>query len=202
MANVGCMMSDARCLISDVSFLCMHEVGYWTYQSLLINLCHEVRASKQFMQTKDPISDIIHLASEILHKTSAIIHKSSYIKTLIMDRKALQNRTKQFHIDVIKICETLPKNPAGYETAKQVIRSAGSVGANYRATVRAKSKTDFIYKIEIVLEEADESMYWLEVIRDSEMKTGEEIDRLIKEANELTAIFAATDKTAKNNRMN
>jgi hypothetical protein len=67
-------MSDARCLISDVSFLCMHEVGYWTYQSLLINLCHEVRASKQFMQTKDPISDIIHHTSEILHKTSAIIH--------------------------------------------------------------------------------------------------------------------------------
>ena len=91
----------------------------------------------------------------------------------------------------------MPKNAAGFETAKQLIRSAGSVGANYRATVRAKSKADFIYKIEIVLEEADESMYWLEVIRDAELITGTEIDRLIKEANELTAIFAATDKTAK-----
>jgi len=119
-----------------------------------------------------------------------------------MDRKILQQRTKQFHIDVIKLCEGLPKNAAGFEIAKQVIRSAGSVGANYRATVRAKSKADFIYKIEIVLEEADESMYWLEIIRDANLKTGVEIERLIKEANELTAIFAATDKTAKAKRIN
>lgn len=119
-----------------------------------------------------------------------------------MDRKILQNRTKQFHIDVIKLCEDLPRNAAGFETAKQIIRSAGSVGANYRATVRAKSKADFIYKIEIVLEESDESMYWLEVIRDSNLKTGDDIERLIKEANALTAIFAATDKTAKINRTN
>lgn len=117
-----------------------------------------------------------------------------------MDRKVLQTRTKQFHIDVIKLCEDLPRNTAGFEIAKQVIRSAGSVGANYRATVRAKSKSDFIYKIEIVLEEADESMYWLEVIRDAKIKTGIEVERLIKEANELTAIFAATDKTAKEKR--
>jgi hypothetical protein len=61
-------------------------------------------------------------------------------ETTVMDRKILQDRTKQFHIDVIKICEDLPRNAAGFETAKQVIRSAGSVGANYRATVRAKSK--------------------------------------------------------------
>lgn len=117
-----------------------------------------------------------------------------------MDRKILQDRTKQFHIDVIKLCEHLPRNAAGFETAKQVIRSAGSVGANYRSTVRAKSKADFIYKIEIVLEEADESMYWLEVMRDAKLKIGNEIERLIKEANELTAIFAATDKTAKEKR--
>lgn len=114
-----------------------------------------------------------------------------------MDRKILQERTKKFHIDVIKLCEDLPRNAAGFETAKQVIRSASSVGANYRATVRAKSKADFIYKVEIVLEEADESMYWLEVMRDAKLKVGDEIERLIKEANELTAIFAATDKTAK-----
>ena len=114
-----------------------------------------------------------------------------------MDRKVLQDRTKQFHIDVIKLCEDLPRNAAGFETAKQVIRSAGSVGANYRATVRAKSKADFIYKIEMVLEEADESMYWLEVMRDAKLKVGAEIEKLIEEANELTAIFAATDKTAK-----
>ena len=119
-----------------------------------------------------------------------------------MNRLQLQQRTKQFHIDVIKLCQFLPKNAAGFETAKQLIRSAGSVGANYRSTVRAKSTADFIHKIEIVLEEADESHYWLEVIKDALLISGPEIDRLIKEANELTAIFAATDKTAKARRAN
>jgi four helix bundle protein len=117
-----------------------------------------------------------------------------------MDRKELQNRTKKFHIDIIKLCSEFPRNAAGFETAKQLIRSAGSVGANYRASVRAKSDPDFIYKIEIVLEEADESHYWLEIIKESEIKTGLEVDRLINEANELTAIFAATNKTAKTNK--
>src|SRR5215213_9902821 len=100
-----------------------------------------------------------------------------------MDRKVLQQRTKQFHIDVIKLCEGLPRNAAGFEIAKQLIRAAGSVGANYRATVRAKSKADFIDKIEIVLEEADECHYWLEIIRDAELQKGNDVDRLISEAN-------------------
>ena len=114
-----------------------------------------------------------------------------------MDRKILQQRTKRFHVDVIKFCENLPRNVAGFEVAKQLIRSAGSVGANYRATVRAKSKPDFIYKVQVVLEETDESLYWLEVIREAELGKGKDLERLIVEANELTAIFAATDKTAK-----
>ncbi|MEO6404826.1 MAG: four helix bundle protein [Ferruginibacter sp.] len=88
-----------------------------------------------------------------------------------MDKKTLQIRTKQFHVDVIKFCSDFPKNAAGFETAKQIIRSAGSVGANYRASARAKSKPDFINKIQIIIEEA----------------------------NELTAVFTATNKTAKAN---
>ncbi len=75
-----------------------------------------------------------------------------------MTRKELQDRTKKFHIDIIKLCGDFPRNAAGFETAKQIIRSAGSVGANYRASMRAKSDADFIYKIQIVLEEADESL--------------------------------------------
>jgi four helix bundle protein len=114
-----------------------------------------------------------------------------------MDAKLLRDRTKLFHISVIKLCENLPRNAARFEIAKQLIRSAGSVGANYRATARAKSKADFINKIEIVLEEADESHYWLEIIRDSGLKQGDQVEKLIIEANELTAIFAATDKTIK-----
>jgi four helix bundle protein len=117
-----------------------------------------------------------------------------------MNRIELQQRTKKFHVDVIKLCSDFPKNAAGFETAKQLIRAAGSVGANYRATKRAKSNADFIYKIQVVLEEADESLYWLEVINEAEIKIGKEVDRLIDEANQLTAIFAATDKTAKSNR--
>jgi four helix bundle protein len=117
-----------------------------------------------------------------------------------MTRKELQERTKKFHVDVIKLCEKFPKNAAGFETAKQLIRAAGSVGANYRASVRAKSSNDFIYKIEVVLEEADESLYWLEVVKDAKLQEGKELDSLINEANELTAIFAATDKTNKAKR--
>jgi len=127
---------------------------------------------------------------------------SNNIKLIIMNRLILQQRTKQFHIDVIKFCEDFPRNAAGFEIAKQLIRSAGSVGANYRATVRAKSTADFINKVAIVLEEADESHYWLEITRDSDLKKGTEADRLVNEAFELTAIFAATNKTAKKKRGN
>ena len=74
-----------------------------------------------------------------------------------MDRKDLEDRTKRFHVNVIRLCSLLPRNVAAYEIAKQLIRSAGSVGSNYRASKRAKSTADFIYKIEIVLEESDES---------------------------------------------
>ena len=117
-----------------------------------------------------------------------------------MNKFELQQRTKKFHVRIIKLCESLPKNAAGWETAKQLIRSAGSVGANYRAACRGKSNVDFIYKIEVVLEEADESLYWLEVVEDAELSKGNELDNLIKEANELVSIFNAADKTAKQNR--
>jgi len=117
-----------------------------------------------------------------------------------MDRREIEERTKLFHIKVIKLCALLPRNAAAYEIAKQLIRSAGSVAANYRASKRAKSTNDFIYKIEVVLEEADESHYWLTIIKEAEILNVLLLDELVAEANELTAIFAATDKTAKQNR--
>jgi four helix bundle protein len=73
------------------------------------------------------------------------------------------------------------------------------VGANYRASSRAKSKADFIYKIQIVLEESDETLYWLEIIQNTQLSKDKSLPMLIKEANELTSIFAATTKTAKSN---
>ena len=71
----------------------------------------------------------------------------------------------------IKICEAFAGNAAGFETAKQLIRAAGSVGANYRASARAKSPDDFLYKIELVLKEADESHCWLDGIKDERLQT-------------------------------
>lgn len=117
-----------------------------------------------------------------------------------MERSELQNRAKQFHINIIRLCSFLPKTAAGFETAKQLIRSAGSVGANYRATKRAKSTNDFLNKLKIIIEEADESMYWLEVIREVPLLQSEELDGLIKEADELTSIFVASHKTVLYNK--
>ena len=119
-----------------------------------------------------------------------------------MNKFDLQKRTKQFHVDVIKLCSRFPRNAAGFETAKQLIRAAGSVGANYRAGCRAKSNADFIYKIEVVLEEADEALYWLQLSKEAGLVQGNDLDALIKEANELVSIFNASDKTAKKNRGN
>lgn len=117
-----------------------------------------------------------------------------------MTKFELQDRTKKFHVDIIKLCEYFPRNAAGFEIAKQLIRSAGSVGANYRAACRGKSKADFIYKIEVVLEEADESLYWLEVSKEAGLIKVAIIDDLIKEANEIVSIFNAADITAKQNK--
>ena len=118
-----------------------------------------------------------------------------------MNKQDLQLRTKSFHIAIIKLCGNFPRNAAGFETAKQLIRSTGSVGANYRAACGGKSKADFIYKIEIVVEEADESLYWLEVAKEAVLiPASSEIDVLMKEANELVSIFNATDITAKKNK--
>jgi len=117
-----------------------------------------------------------------------------------MNKQELQSRTKRFHISVLRLCTEMPHTPAGYETAKQLIRSAGAVGANYRAALRAKSTADFIYKITVVLEEADESHYWLEIVKEAELLNHtQSLDGLIDEADQLTAIFAATAKTAKIN---
>jgi len=120
-----------------------------------------------------------------------------------MTKYELQERTKKFHVDVINCCTFFPRNAAGFETAKQLIRSAGSVGSNYRAACRGKSKADFIYKIEIVLEESDESLYWLEIAKEAIMiplNKHDQLNKLIREANELVSIFNAADITAKKRR--
>ncbi len=96
--------------------------------------------------------------------------------------------------------DTLPKKTSAEVVGKQLLRSATSVAANYRAACRARSQADFISKITIVEEEADESMLWLELLIESGIMKKELLEDLLKEANELTAIFTATGKTAKTNR--
>jgi len=117
-----------------------------------------------------------------------------------MRTEELKLRTKQFALRVIELVETLPKNKIGDVLGKQILRSATSVAANYRAACRARSKADFISKIAIVDEEADESLFWLELIAESGLMNTERLKDLTKEADELTAIFTATGKTAKQNR--
>lgn len=117
-----------------------------------------------------------------------------------MNREELKKRTKEFALRIIKLVNALPNNPASRVIGNQILRAGTSVGANYRATCRAKSKSDFIYKINIVEEEADESSFWLELIIESGLMPKSKIVSLLKEADELTAIFVSTNKTAKTKR--
>ena len=112
----------------------------------------------------------------------------------------LKARTKQFALRVMKMVDALPRTIQGRAIAKQIIRSATSVAANYRAAFRARSRAEFIAKIGVVEEEADESYFWLELIIDSGLLTEERIRPLLSEAGELVAIMAASRKSAIGNR--
>jgi four helix bundle protein len=116
-----------------------------------------------------------------------------------MNSKELKKRTKQFALTIIPLVEQLPSPSAGRAIGNQLIRSGTSVGANYRAACRAKSPADFIAKIDIVEEEADESCYWLELIVDGTLMSREVIAPIWREANELTAIFTQVGITSKQN---
>jgi four helix bundle protein len=119
-----------------------------------------------------------------------------------MDKIELKRRTQRFAIDVIKFVEYLPPGRSLNVLTNQLLRCSSSVGANYRSACKGKSTADFINKIVIVEEEADESIYWLELMEESGLVDMKEIFPLKKEANELTAIFTAIGKTAKANQRN
>jgi four helix bundle protein len=117
-----------------------------------------------------------------------------------VDRHELQDRTKQFALRIFKLIDALPSTSAGRAIANQLVRSATSIGANYRAACRARSRPEFAAKLGTVLEEADESLYWLELIRDGGLIPERRLSVLLKEANELTAIVAAARKSTVLNR--
>ena len=114
-----------------------------------------------------------------------------------MTSEELKARTKAFAVRVVKLVDALPRGLAAQVIGRQLLRSATSVGANYRAACRAQSRPEFAAKISIVVEESDESLYWLEVIQETGLIKSELLAAIHKEANELVAIMLASRKTAK-----
>src|SRR5437870_5595858 len=112
----------------------------------------------------------------------------------------LKKRTKAFALRMLKLVDALPKTTAGRALASQIVRSGTSVAANYRAACRARSTSDFIAKMGIVEEEADETLFWLELLEESELVTSAKLAAIKQEADELIAITVASIKTARRNR--
>jgi four helix bundle protein len=114
-----------------------------------------------------------------------------------VNSEAMKCRTKQLALVVIRLSRTLPQSPEARIISRQLLRSATSVAANYRAVCRARSKADFISKLGLVLEEADETLFWLELLVDSGVARPEQINLPLDEANQLVSIFVASLRTVK-----
>lgn len=113
-----------------------------------------------------------------------------------MNEQDMLNRTKRFALRIMNLVGELPRTVQGRAVANQLMRSGTSVAANYRAACRARSKAEFLSKLGTVEEEADESVFWLELITEGKLLANEEVSSLLAEAGELTAITAASRKTA------
>lgn len=117
--------------------------------------------------------------------------------TTKMDEEALKARTKEFAHRCVKLCVVLPSNDLAKHVKRQLIRSSTSVASNYRASCVAQSRASFISKLSIVIEEVDESCFWLEFIIEEKLMKKDRVISLLREAEELTAIFIASRKTAR-----
>ena len=117
-----------------------------------------------------------------------------------MDERAFKERTKQLGLRVIRLVEALPHQPAAQIIVRQVLRSATSVGANYRASCRAKSKADMINKLKIVEEEADETLYWLELLVEAEFCSETRLSQLMDETNQIIAMTVSSIKTLRHKK--
>jgi len=114
--------------------------------------------------------------------------------------RGLRERTKTFALEAIRVAETLPATTTAQVLKKQLVRSATSVGANYHSACRARSRADFVSKIRIAIEEADETQYWLELLTSVNMVPAAKAVVLHSEADQLIAILTASAKTATQNR--
>jgi four helix bundle protein len=120
-----------------------------------------------------------------------------------VDKVDLKIRTKKFAIDTIRFVNELPKSKANDVISYQIIKSSTSVAVNYRAALRGRSSAEFVSKLNVVLEESDETQFWYEIIEEtSEIKDPNKLKQLLNESNELTAIFVSSLKTARNNIIN
>lgn len=118
-----------------------------------------------------------------------------------MTTDEMKLRTKKFSLMVIDLAERMPNTNVIRSITNQIVRSGTSVGANYRAVCRARSDREFVAKMNIVLEEADETLFWLEIIKEKMWIAKSELELIWKEGNELTAIFVSSLKIV-NNRIN
>jgi len=109
----------------------------------------------------------------------------------------LRDRTKAFALRVIHMSDALPRTRSGNVIGNQILRSATGMAANYRAAGRSRSKAEFVAKIGVVIEEADETVFWLEMLRDSGIVKPTKLNSMLDEANQLLAIFTASRRTAK-----
>jgi len=124
----------------------------------------------------------------------------TFDRSNLMTQAEMKTRTKQFALRIIKLVSSLPPNLITEIIGKQLLRSGTSVGANYRASCRAKSTADFINKLAIVEEEADESMYWIELLIESNQIKKNLVENLLTEANEILSIVVSSIKTSKEKR--
>ncbi|HVN56099.1 MAG TPA: four helix bundle protein [Anaerolineaceae bacterium] len=116
-----------------------------------------------------------------------------------MDEAELKQRTKQFGIRIIRLVETLGYDPTAKVIGMQLLRAGTSVGANYRSACQGKSLPDFITKLSIALEEADEAMYWMEMLVEANIVPANKLESLMREGKEIVAILTASHKTARQN---
>ena len=114
-----------------------------------------------------------------------------------MNQQEMKDRTKQFALRIVKLVESLPETKSAGVIGKQLLRSGTSVGANYRSACRAKSTADFSFKPSIVEEEADESVYWMELLVEAGIMRQSLLSGLMDEANQLVAIIVSSIKTLK-----
>jgi len=112
----------------------------------------------------------------------------------------LKERTKRFALRIMKLVDSLPRSTSANVIGRQIIRSGTSVGANYRAACRGRSKAEFISKLGVVVEEVDETCFWLELIIEGSLLPKEKVLSLLNEADELTAIFVSSIKTSRGNQ--